>query len=252
LKTFDSPPKKLVQKLVQHALFRGGFDPKVVAESNGSLDRSLKRKTPDCPTASDPSNESVGSLTKSDDAKECSPAEGTNSDMADEKISELATKKLCLADKSNAIGDNEDGSGDSILVGNTKQKNGKEKNGDKHGPHGDVLEKLFDDGVKPSADKGEANEVESNPSAGDESKKKSVRNGGPPKSEEATGKLGKPLSREFALEPVEDAMGDFDANDLLAEPMESSVVTKDSMDQATTGLDGHFGAVRVLLGLMGK
>jgi hypothetical protein len=132
------------------------------------------------------------------------------------------------------------------------EKSGKEKNDNKHGPHGDVLEKLFDDGAKPSADKGEANEAESESSAGNESKKKSVRIGGPPKSNEATGKLGKPSFREVALQPVKDAGGGFDANDPLPQTIESSVVTKDSVNQATTGLDGHFGAVSVLLGLMGK
>jgi len=252
LKTFDAPPKKLVQ----HALFSGGFEPNVVAESHGSLDRSLKRKTLDCPTASDPSKESGGSSTKSDDAKESSSAEGTKSAMADDRISQLAAKFFCLADKSNSIGDNNDGSGDSIPVGNMKdkngkvEKNGKEKNDNKRGPHGDVLKKLFDDGAIPSADKWEANEAESKPGAGDESKQKNVMNGGPPKSN--GGKLGKPLSREVALKPVEDAGGDFDANDPLPESMESSVVTKDLVNQATTGLDGHFGAVSVLLGLMGK
>jgi hypothetical protein len=254
LKTFDAPPKKLVQ----HALFSGGFDPNVVAESNGSLDRSHKRKTLVCPTASDPSKESGGSSTKSDNAKDCPSAEGITSDMVDERISQPTAKKLCLADKSNANGYNKGGSGESIPVSNMKQKNGKveksgkEKNDNKHGPHGDVLEKLFDDGAKPSADKGEANEAESESSAGNESKKKSVRIGGPPKSNEATGKLGKPSSREVALQPVKDAGGGFDANDPLPQTIESSVVTKDSVNQATTGLDGHFGAVSVLLGLMGK
>jgi hypothetical protein len=54
------------------------------------------------------------------------------------------------------------------------------------------------------------------------------------------------------LKPVKDAGGGFDANDPLPQTIESSVVTKDSVNQATTGLDGHFGAVSVLLGLMGK
>ena len=258
LLSVDSTPKKLVQKLVQHALFRGGFDPSVVAESNGSP----KRKILDCSTTSDPSKEtyhkktaflkkSGGSSTKSDHAEESSSAEGIKSAMADDVISHPARKRR-FADESNANGDNKDGIGVSVPLSKTKQKNGKEKNGIKHGPHGDVLEKLFDDKGKPFPDKGEANEAESKPSAGDESKKKSVRNGGPPKSEEATGKLGKPLSREVGLKPVDDAEGDFDANDPLAESMESSVVTKDSVNQATTGLDGHFGAVSVLLGLMGK
>jgi hypothetical protein len=81
-------------------------------------------------------------------------------------------KKLCLTDRSNANGYNKGGSSESTPVSNTKQKNGKveksgkEKNGIKHGLHGDVLEKFFDDGAKPSADKGEANEAESESSAG--------------------------------------------------------------------------------------
>jgi hypothetical protein len=54
------------------------------------------------------------------------------------------------------------------------------------------------------------------------------------------------------LKPVKDAGGGFDANDPLPESMKSSVVTKDSVNQATTGLDGHFAAMSVLLGLMGK
>jgi hypothetical protein len=93
LKTFDAPPKKLVQKLVQHTLFRGNFDPNVVAESNVSLDRSHKRKTLVCPTASDPSKESGGSSTKSDNANDCPSAEGIKSEMADERISQPTAKK---------------------------------------------------------------------------------------------------------------------------------------------------------------
>jgi hypothetical protein len=102
LKTLVAPPKELVQKLVQHALFRGGFDPNVVAESNGSLDCSHKRMTL-CPPASDPSKESGCSSTKSDDAKECPSAEGIKSDMADKRISQPMAKNLCLADKSKVL-----------------------------------------------------------------------------------------------------------------------------------------------------
>jgi hypothetical protein len=248
LKTFNPTPKKLVQKLVQHALFRGGFDPNAVAES----DAPLKRKTRDCPTSSDPSKEIGGSSTKFDDVKERSSTEGrTKSAKADDRLSQLA-KKRCIANKSNANGDNKYDSADSIPVGNMKQENGKAKKDMKRGPHGDVLEKLFDDEAKPSADEGEANEVRSMPRARGESKKKGVRNGGPPKSEGATGKLGGPSSREVASKPVEDAASAFDADDPLAESMESSMATKDSFNQATAGLDGHFGAVSVLLGLMGK
>ena len=109
------------------------------------------------------------------------------------------------------------GSGESILVSNMKQKNGKveksgkEKNGVKHGPHGDVLKKLFDDRAKPSADTGEANEADSESSAGNELKKKNIRNGGP--------SMFNASFREVALKPVKDAGGGVDANDLLPESL---------------------------------
>ncbi|KAL3799521.1 hypothetical protein ACHAW5_004301 [Stephanodiscus triporus] len=245
LKTVDPPSKKLVH----HTLFKGGFDPNKVAESS----RLPESEIPDCSTPSDPTKEapqekpaspktSGGSSTKSDDAKES--AEAYDNDERSQP-----TKKRRAVDQSNDDDDN-DNDYNSIPVDNIYQKNGKVKNDNKHGPHGDVIEKLFDCVVKPSTDNIDENEAKSKLSADD------ACNGGPPLSEGAIDKSVEPSPQEVVSKSVEDAAGDHDAND--ARPhgprteSESSVITEDSEKRATTDVDVHLGAASVLLDLMGK
>lgn len=249
LKTVDHPPKKLVH----HTLFKGGFDPNEIAESSG-LPTS---KIPDCSTPSDLTKEapqekpaspktSGGSSTKSDDAKESAEAD-------DNDGRSQPTKKRRAVDQSNDDDDDDDDY-NSIPVDNIYQKNGKVKNDNKHGPHGDVLKKLFDCVDKPSTDNIDENEAKSKPSADDEPTKDSVSNGGPPMSEGAIDKSVEPSPQEVVSKSVEDAGGDHDANNvrphLVITP--HSVITEVTEKRATTDVDVHLGAASVLLDLMGK
>ncbi len=209
-----TPKKSLVQKLVQHALFRGGFDPDAVAESNGTLTRKILK----CSTKSDPSKDtpidtppaspenSDGSSFKPDEAKELTSMEGIKSATVDGESQRA--KKRRVANQSNVNVDNEgkkNEDDDSIPIDQENTK-GKTNVDIKCGPHGDVLEILSADGVKLSTNNGDANEAESERSAGDETEKETVRNGGSPKTKEVIDKPVESSSGETASKPEDDAV----------------------------------------------
>jgi hypothetical protein len=216
LKTADPTPKtSLVQKLVQHALFRGGFDEskdsskrRILTGSNPSEDTPI-----DSPPAS-PEN-SDGSSCKSDNAKELNSdsftykpddtVELTSAEeiksAADDGESQRAKKRRVANQTKSVDNNNNNNNNDSIPIDRENRKTDINC-----GPHGEVLETLFADNVKPSTDNGDANGAESERSAGDETGKEIVTTDGSPKSKKEIDKPMEPSSREAASTPEDDAV----------------------------------------------
>ncbi|KAL3822748.1 hypothetical protein ACHAXA_008051 [Cyclostephanos tholiformis] len=168
LKTVDPTPKKsLVQKLVQHALFRGGFDPNAIAASD-FRDAPIE-------TSASPEN-SDGSSSKSDDAKELASADVIESAA---EVGESPAKKRRVVNQSNSNVDNNE----------------------------DVSVAIDQESSNAITDIGDANEAECERSAGDETEKDIVRNGGSPRFKGSIDKpVVEPSSREAASTPEHDAV----------------------------------------------
>ena len=196
LKTADPTRKtSLVQKMVQHALFRGGF-----AESKESPKRIIRAESD--PSEDVPLDTLSASPEKIDGPsnKSNNPTELTSKSAEDDLESKHA-KKRCVANQTNSNVVNNKDNNDSTTIDRENRKT------DIHcGPHCEVLEKLFADDVKQSSDNGDATEAESERSADDETEEEIVSLGGSPKSKEAIDKPVKPSSRDAVSTPEDDAV----------------------------------------------